>query len=162
MSDWQIAKLQNRCASCGSQMTEGQEIRSALFDTGTEFLRRDYCMACWAKGEPEGTFSSWKTKVPPKGEARPLAGDDVLRDMFARLENAADDHKLRFRYVLALLLTRRKIFKFKHIEREEGRSWLVLSDRDTDQSIRVLDPQMSEQEIAALSEEMGQVFAPKP
>ena len=57
---------------------------------------------------------------------RPPIDDDLLLDCFGRLEGRTDAAGENFRYVLALLLMRRKRFKFEETRNDDGRELLVL------------------------------------
>jgi hypothetical protein len=78
---------------------------------------------------------------------------------FERLKDAADDQGLNFRYVAALLLMRRKRFRFEDISREDtGRDVLLLKEARTGTIHRVVDPRLSEEEIETVQAEVFRVL----
>ncbi|MFP4058777.1 MAG: hypothetical protein ACLF0G_18060 [Candidatus Brocadiia bacterium] len=158
--DWNIAKSQRVC-SCGRQLEENETYYAALYEEGEEFVRRDYCLACWeAARQRGGHFSFWKTSVPPKEQRRRLFADDqVLVDFFLRLEGATEEQHRRFFYLLALILMRKKRLKFQDIERdEEGGEVLVLRYPPEDRTLRVLNPALDDEQVEALKEQLSQVL----
>lgn len=157
--DWEISKTALVCASCSTTFAEGQEIVSVLYDEPNGFMRKDYCAAC--RPEPNGgaAFSFWRTRIPPSdAPVRRFVDDDVLRDLFRRLEGHDDPRKRNFRYVLALLLMRKKLLKFQQFRRDENGDTLLLQDRLTGVVHRVADPNLSEEQIDQVTEEIGQVL----
>jgi len=87
-------------------------------------LRRvDVAVEAWDAGRrPEGLFSHWKAVVPKPDERKKLFVDDaVLINLFRRLEDARDERRLAFRFVLALILMRKKLLKYEGMTRAPRR-----------------------------------------
>src|ERR1035437_7323886 len=84
------------------------------------FIRVDYCEKCWAEGKrpTQGTmFSFWKTTVPePQQKKKLLVDDAVLVDVFQRMESRNEPQEIRFRFVLALILMRKRLLKYEGME----------------------------------------------
>jgi hypothetical protein len=155
---WKIQRGERRCAACGREFAELENYFSALFDRGEAFDRLDYCTACW-KGETPEMFSFWQTRMPPKEEKRKLLVDDgVLVDFFLKLEGATDELKVNFRYILALVLMRKKLLKFADVKRGESGEFLVLEMPKEKQRFEIFNPQLSEEKIALLTEEVGKIL----
>jgi hypothetical protein len=156
--DWSILRGEKRCASCGKQFTENEGYFSALYDRKTEFERLDFCAACW-KGDTREMFSFWRTRVPPKEAKRRLLVDDgVLVDFFQRLQGAEDELKVNFRYILALVLMRRKLLKFTDVRRGDSGETLVLESPRDKTSYEVHNPQLDEEKIVRLTDEIGKIL----
>jgi len=156
--DWHILRGEKTCVSCGRQFEENESYFSALFDRKTEFERLDYCANCW-QGETPEMFSFWQTAVPPKEEKqRLLVDDDVLLDFFRRLEGATDELKVNFRYILGLVLMRRKILKFTDVRRTETGEVLVLDLTKEKTTFEVVNPGLDEEKIARVTEEVGKIL----
>lgn len=156
--DWPIVRGEKQCASCGREFQEEEDYFSALFDRKTAFERLDYCTACW-KGDSEEMFSFWQTRVPRREERKKLLLDDnVLLDVFHRLEGATDELKLNFRYILALVLMRKKILKFKEVRRTDAGEFLLLEMSKAKTTFDVLNPQLDEEKIGQVTEEVGKIL----
>jgi hypothetical protein len=103
------------------------------------FIRVDFCESCWDKGRrPEefsaaglalessstdaptpqlSMFSFWKTAVPlPQQKKKLLVDDSVLLDVFSRMEGKTEPQEIRFRFVLALILMRKRLLKYEGME----------------------------------------------
>ncbi len=124
--DYNIHRTTRRCASTGRALEEGEEFFTALFVEGAELVRKDYAREAW-QGPPEGTLGWWKARIPRKEDTKArLAPDEVLLQLFHELEEQPQKQDLRF--VLALLLVRRRLLKWEEPERnDDGHEVLVLS-----------------------------------
>jgi hypothetical protein len=161
--DWNIQKPDIECHSCSKQFDEGDPYLSALFDTGEQFERKDYCPACWqATSDRPQAFSFWKTHVPTRQEKRKLlVANDILLDFFLRLSGDhgdQPDHKTKFRYILALVLMRKRTLRFVDIVRENGSEYMVLRYPREDREFKVLDPGLTEEEADTVKDDLSQVL----
>jgi hypothetical protein len=91
------------------------------------FERVDFCEACWSAGKRPGPppaggairedldmFSFWRTTVPqPQAKKKLLVDDSVLVDLFARMSERNEANEERFRFVLALILMRKRLLKYE-------------------------------------------------
>lgn len=165
--EWNIAKSNQTCQLCEAKFGVGASYFSAIFTSAEGFERRDFCLSCFQDRRPENVYSHWKTAVPNAEEedARPKVDLDSVLDFFRRLDGDADAKRVAFRYVLALMLTRKKVFKLDGSEkREDGSEVLVFAARKGGEKHAVVQPDIDENEIGAVSEELGQLLgiAPPP
>jgi hypothetical protein len=158
MMDYQIQGHTRRCAATGRELRPGEPFFTALLDEGGKFVRRDFSAEAW-QGPPEGTFSFWAGKVPVLDESRrPRIDDDLLVDCFQRLEGQTESDRLNFRYVVALLLMRRRRFKFEEAQIDGNREVLYLRCTRTKVQYNVVNPRISEDEIRTVQEEVFKVL----
>lgn len=109
--DFEVQRSTRRCAATDRSLEPGDECFSALRVEGPDVIRQDYCRDAWA-GPPANAFAWWKWRVPePTAKKIKLAPNDVLLELFDRLaeEPVHDD----MRYVLTLLLVRRRVFRLE-------------------------------------------------
>lgn len=92
---------------------------------GAEVKRRDYAADAW-QGPPEQALGWWKSQVPhPHAKKANLAPSEVMLEYFQELEGRPD--KEDERYVLALLMIRRRVLRQERTEQDEaGREIAVL------------------------------------
>ena len=156
--EYQIQANTRRCAITGRELHPGDRFYSVLLDEGGKFQRRDYSAEAW-QGPPEGAFSFWAGRIPVGEEdRRPRIDDDMLLDCFQRLEDEGEPGRIRFRYVVALLLMRRKRLKFEEARLEAGQEILLLRCTQTRNQHRVVNPQLTEQEMAVVQDEVFRVL----
>jgi hypothetical protein len=155
--EYQIQPNTRRCAVTGRELQPGERYYAALIEDGAQFERRDYSADAW-KGPPPGAFSFWAGRVPPPDtKARPRIDDDLLEECFHRLEGQADPSRINFRYVVALLLVRRRRFKLEAGDSDGGATMTVRCVR-TGQTHVVINPQLSEDEMLQVQDEVFQVL----
>ena len=156
--DWKIQRGERCCASCRKEFVELESYFSALYDRGEAFQRLDYCAGCWTGETPE-MFSFWQTREPAKDQKRKLlVDDDELVDFFLKLEGATDELKVNFRYILSLVLMRKRLLKFADVKRGDAGEFLVMEMPKEKQRFEVFNPQLSEEKIALLTEEVGKIL----
>ena len=161
--DWNIAKSQYRCTNCDREFAEEDPYYSVLFDTGAGFERKDFCPRCWAAPDNQDrdrTFSFWKTEVPRADRPKKIFVDDaVIFDFFERLApEEGQSLKRNFRYILALMLMRKKILKFNDVVRENDKEYLVLRRSRTKEEHRVLNPELTDEQMEQVKNELKQIL----
>jgi hypothetical protein len=158
MIDYQIQPNTRRCFLTGRDLKPGERYFSVLRDEGGQLVRHDYAAEVW-QGPPEGAFSFWSGKVPAsENNKRPRIDDEMLLECFNRLEDQNDPARLNFRYVVALLLMRRKRLKFDSARTEAGFEVLKLRDSRTGTEHEVMNPGLSDDEMASVQEEVLRVL----
>ncbi|HVS35560.1 MAG TPA: hypothetical protein VMS17_08260 [Gemmataceae bacterium] len=158
MTEYQIQPNTRRCALSGRELQPGERYFSVLRDEGGKFVRMDYAAEAW-QGPPADAFSFWSGRVPAAGaRKRPPIDDDMLLDCLQRLEGRTDPAGENFRYVLALLLMRRKRLKFEEARHEDGREILVLRCGRTGARHEVADPHLGDEEMATVQDDVFQAL----
>lgn len=157
--EFDVQRPSGRCAVSGRDIRPGESFFTALFETPQGFERRDYAPECW-NGPPEAAFCAFRTRVAEK-PARPRVwlDDESLIEFFRRLADRDEPVKQGFRFVLALMLMRKRVLKYEQTIREgDAETWQLRLMRD--QSLhRVLNPRMSEEQIASVQEELRSILA---
>ncbi len=157
--EWKINRSSRRCIICDKEFCEEEEYYSALFDERNVFIRKDFCDLCWNKEREASLFSFWKTKMPKKDKpTERFINIEILLGMFIRLEGNNEIYQKNLRYVLALYLIRKKIFKLKSLKRQNGEEIITLSYPKEDREFTVFNPNLKENEIEAITSEMGQLL----
>jgi len=156
--EWEIESSNRRCSACAKEFQAGEEYYSALYENPQGFERKDYCQACW-KPEGKEPFSFWKTHLVIERSLRPkFLDDETLLDFFRRLEGVANTKKRNFRYILALLLLRKKLLRFESVERGPEKEVLLLREKGREEIARVENPNLAEEDVKDLLTEIGQIL----
>ena len=124
MFDFDIQRCSRRCAVTDRELKNGEACYSVLVPQGGEVVRLDYSAEAWP-GPPANAIGWWQAPITDPNAGRPhWAPGDVMLDYFERLlvDPAAEDA----RYVLALLLVRRRIARIERTEEDAGRKQLVI------------------------------------
>src|SRR4051812_33604992 len=150
MLEYQIQPNTRKCSATGRELRPGEPYYSVLLDQGGKFVRQDYCREAW-QGPPPGAFSFWAGRISATpGRRRPAIDDDLLLDCFGRLDGQTQPGRVSFRYVLALLLMRRRRLKFEETETASGQEVLLLRCARTGARHRVVNPGLTEAELTAV------------
>ena len=125
--DYQIQPNSRRCATTGRELQVGERYFSALVEEDRRFVRRDFSAEAWA-GPPAGAFSFWTGHVHAGADKiRPQLDDDLLEDCFRRLEGQTEPSRVNFRYVVALLLLRRRRLRYESSVIADGVEHITLT-----------------------------------
>jgi hypothetical protein len=160
MTEYEIQAPARVCAATGRELNPGDRFFAVLREDAGKLVRTDYAAEAWP-GAPAGAVAFWAGKVPRADQKprKPVVNDDVLLDCFDRLHGTADADGLNFRYVAALLLMRRKRFKFDDAARDDaGRDVLIVRDARTGAVHHVTDPRLSDEQVAAVQTEVFRVL----
>jgi hypothetical protein len=158
MVDYQIQASQRQCCVTGRTLEPGELCYSALVPDGPRLVRRDYSREAW-QGPPADAVGYWQGKVPDReADRRPVIDDDVLMECFTRLEGQPEARQVSFRYVVGLLLMRRKRLKFDDVRIEDGHEVLRLRCSQTRQVHEVINPALGDDEIQTAQDEVFKVL----
>ena len=181
MADWEVQRPEGTCAACGETLEPETEFfaalaqnlappseQSAVSDQQSAppppFMRQDFCTRCWENKHPE-VFSFWKTRMPAKKQKKKLFVDDgLLVNFFERLAEEEDPKKINFRFVLGLLLMRKKILKYIGTTMDQGRElWTMRfvgqwADAANQPEHPLLNPRLDDEQIQQVSEELTQIL----
>jgi hypothetical protein len=151
--DYEVQRSAKRCSATGREFAPGEEFYSALIAQGADLTRCDYACDAW-QGPPPGTIGWWKSQVPDRGAVRAYwAPNDILLRFFDEL--AEQPEKQDMRYVLALLLVRRRVMRMEEEKHDQGSAVLSLycPRRDATYEVPAVEPE------PARVEEIQQVLA---
>lgn len=158
-TDWQMPRRSDACCGCGVVFEPGANLTAILYDTLTGYERRDFCDACQPPADPSA-LGSWRTRRPMPTTRKTVAFDrEAVLGFFQRLTNAESPEQLRFRFVLALLLWRKKALKFESSDtRSDGEYWRFTSVSSKERW-DILRPELDEEEIDRLSKQLESLLA---
>ena len=158
MSDWDIHRPLGQCCATGQKIEVGQEYYAALVESDEGFQRRDFSVQFWENERPS-VYCFWKTRLAEPNQKRAVFIDDqMLTAFFERLASETDPERIAFRFVLALILMRRRRLKYDTTVTDNGAEvWRLrwVGQKDT---VDVVNPHLDEQQIAQLSQQIGQVL----
>ena len=157
--EYSFSGVAETCGPCQKAFEAEESLFSALGRNDEGYVRLDICASCWEKQPKEELLCFWKRMARIK-ESQPTVDGSVVFAIFQKLDGSQERHDQNFRYILGLLLMRRKRLKFLDVERTEDGEFLVLEDRRLqDVRYRLLDPGLSEEEMQHAKDEVGKLFA---
>ncbi|MEL7473160.1 MAG: hypothetical protein AAGK04_07575 [Planctomycetota bacterium] len=163
---YEITRADGVCAATGETLRPGDPIVVTLIEREDEGVlqRLEYKLDAWDASAgtkaPTGVFASWRTVRPdPSAKPDPLIDAGSLMELFESLGGAEDTRRQVFRYVLALLLIRKK--KLEYLGAADG----VLRVRERgpkdapSETQHVVNPGMDDDAVAAAIEQLSQVMS---
>jgi hypothetical protein len=158
MDEWEITRPLGQCCGTGRQIAAGEEYFAALVETDSGLERRDFCADYWQNNNPQ-VYCYWKSKLPdPEHKKQLFVDDDMLIAFFERLEQESEQEKLNFRFVIMLVLMRKRRLKYDSTISRDGAEIWRLRVVGTDQYVEVVNPHLDEQQIQALSSQLGEIL----
>ena len=161
MDEWEVDKPLGQCYGTGRKIAPGEEYFGALLEIEEGLQRRDFCADYWESENPE-VFCYWKSKLPHPDEKKQIFVDDnMLMAFFERLENETEQEKVNFRFVLALILMRKRLLKYDATRDEDGKEiWRlrIVGDKSADNRVEVINPHLDEEQVSQLSSQIGQIL----
>jgi len=144
------------CSVSGRELALGEMVCSAIVAIDGRLERLDFAEASWTT-PPTDSIAWWKSPLIVADETRKTGWNDgLLMECFTALQDSEDPARRRFRYVLALLLMRRRKLKFEDARRSGAGE--ILSLRGAGQLFEVVDPGLSDDEVQAVQDEVFRVL----
>ncbi|MFT5527783.1 MAG: hypothetical protein ACI9G1_000953 [Pirellulaceae bacterium] len=157
MVDFEIQRSSRKCAATEREFKAGEFFFSVLMAEQADVIRRDYCAEAW-EGPPEESLGWWRSQMPNEVSKKAnWAPNDVMMHYFESLKDQVEKQDLR--YILTLLMIRRRILKLEDSELdEEGRDQLVVfcPRNESEYKVLVVDPDAAR--IKAIQDELGQLL----
>jgi hypothetical protein len=133
-SDWKIHRREERCSRCERPFAEGEVVYSLLALDTAGLRREDRCPTCFqgpeqaaapgpadaAASRPAGELLFWRTRHAHDRRARFAVDFESIEELFLALEGRREERLLELRYLLALLLLRKKRLKLVGVRRHAG------------------------------------------
>ncbi len=158
MDEWEINKPLGQCYGTGREIEPGEDYFGALVETGEGLQRRDFCVDYWESEKPD-VFCYWKTRLPhPNQKKQIFVDDDMILAFFERLEKETEQEKVNFRFVLALILMRKRRLKYDATRFEDDKEIWRLRIAGDKQIVEVVNPHLDEEQIEQLSSQIGQIL----
>lgn len=166
IQDWKIRSTHARCEISGEPFLDGQEFYTCIFDDpGSEgFNRRDYSVDAWKKIRKKidpAPFSFWRStyKAPAKAAQDKKTGDSSVEGMLRHFIDEDDPLTENARYILALMLERKKTLIPTDSKVTDTRTLLFYEHADNGDVFIVADPGLRLDEIESVQREVVDLLA---
>jgi len=161
--DYDIAKTDCICHRCNKHLEAGAELVATVREVQDDLQRDDFCPDCWSAlsdEQKQGVLGVWRSRVPaPQDKKKLFVDDELLINLFERLESADTPAKVNFRFVLALVLMRKKLLVYDRTDRADpAQEVWQMHLRGSDAAVRVVNPHLDDDKIAEVSGQLGQIM----
>ncbi|MDR1520051.1 MAG: hypothetical protein LBU23_07910 [Planctomycetota bacterium] len=157
---WRIPRRTRVCAQSGVALDLSKPFFSALLENNDSFERLDFSPGAWPEVDKGRFRSFWKNKGDAGDPDKPRAIDfDRLQAFFDSLEGAEEPDRRLFRYVLALILVRRRRLRLDDMSRAaEGDRLRLYDRRNGGRSLEVVSPEATREDLEKIQEKLNQLF----
>ena len=156
---YDVARPMGKCHVTGETIPPGEKFMAALRETPEGFERVDVSMSAWPNFERNDIVAFWQATMPAQEQKKKLFVDDeVLCELFERLKDTTEQPKLNFRFVLGLILMRKKMLIYDTSRTEEGKDIWVMHFKGREDKLDLLNPKLDESQMAEVSQQLGQIL----
>jgi hypothetical protein len=158
-----VPRAVGTCGHCQRAIAPGEKFTAALRETLLGLERLDLCEDCRKREgfDPAGLLCFWQTVMPAAAQQKKnlLVDDEVLCTLFERLGDATETVKVQFRFVLGLILIRKRLVVYESTRHDpEGRDVWLVRMKGSQTILELADPKLTEQQIAEVSGQLGQIL----
>ena len=163
-TEYPVGRPHGVCHVTGRPIEPGQTYFAALRETPDGFERLEFLPEAWTGWPPEEKtrlLAFWRTEMATReAEKRKLLVDDeVLSELFRRLAGVAEPEKLAFRFMLGLILMRKKKLVYEGSEtRPNGGDVWRMRFRKEEEILEVIDPKLDESQLEEVGRQVGQIL----
>jgi len=127
MAEWKIRRRHGECSRCEANFEESARFASLLrLDEDEDLLREDLCVSCW-QGSDQDTFLFWWFTRYHESRKQTVQLDLAsLETLFMQLEGREEEKLRELRYLLCLLLMRKRKVKLIKVQRGKDGERLIL------------------------------------
>jgi|ERR1700722_8727700 len=161
LSEWEIKARSRHCARTEEAFEDGATIYTLLFRERAGFRREDISETAWLQiKEGVAPFSFWKSKfqAPPAAAPEPMPKESV-EELLRRLVSEDLPEQLNARYVLAILLERKRTLKQVDMRESAEGKFLIYEHVKTGEAFIIPDPQLRLDQIDTVQQEIYSLLA---
>ena len=166
MIEWNLQSRAHECQACQKPFTDQEPFHTLLFDEQIGYRRHDICEACWrtqfSQGaqEKKGFISHWHGLY----EAPPAAAPETLKQETAEslLRKLMEQNEPRHeaaRFILAVMLERKRLLKVKEQLRQDGRRVFIYEHSANGDLLTITDPDLQLHQLEVVQREVADLMA---
>ncbi len=161
--EWNIQQRGHICVGCQQPFTAAQAYHTLLLFTETGYQRRDLCATCWDNSDPAGAISHWEGvfQLPPPPEQKDAVKKETAESLLRKLMESPDPSHANSRYILAVMLERKRILKPREkTTAENGRRVLCYEHAKTGESFIIPDPGLRLDQLEDTQRQIATLLSP--
>lgn len=156
---YEIAKPLGKCAVSGDDIAPNSKFMAALKETPTGFERLDISLPAWESFAKSDLVAYWQAVMPEANKVKKLLVDDtVLCELFERLADVEEPSKVSFRFVLGLILMRKRLLTYETSRHEGGKEIWTVKLKGREKSGEMVDPKLTEDQLGEVTQQIGQIL----
>jgi hypothetical protein len=163
LPEWEIKARSRFCVRTDEPFADGDPIYTLLFRERAGFRREDVSEKAWQHAKEDAEpFSFWKSKYQaPEPSAPEQMPKESAEELLRKLITEDRPEHLNVRYVLAILLERKKTLKQVDLREAGGERILIYEHAKTGEVFIVGDPLLKLDQLDSVQGEVYALLAPK-
>ena len=156
---YDVARPLGKCAVSGADIVAGQKFMAALRETPAGFERVDVSLEAWPQFDRKDVLAFWQTTMPKHEQKKKVFVDDqVLCELFERLADTTEPAKINFRFVLGLILMRKRMIIYENTRHEEGKEIWSVRFKGREDRLDLVNPKLDEQQVLEVSQQLSEIL----
>ena len=165
MIEWNIQSRAHSCQACGRHFAEKETFHTILSDHRHSYERMDVCGPCWKEkyaagaADRSGFVSHWSSvySPPPTSPPDPI-GKETAESLLRKLVEQNDPAHAGARFILAVMLERKRLLKVKAQVRENGKRVFIYEHGKTGDLFNIADPDLQLDQLEEVQRDVGQLL----
>jgi len=166
MIDWNIQARAHACQACHRHFADKEPFHTLLYDQKHSYERLDVCEACWQSqysqggADRKGFISHWTSiyAVPPVAPPDPI-GKETAESLLRKLVAQNDTAHAGARFILAVMLERRRLLKVKAQLNEDGQRVFVYEHAQSGDLFNIADPNLQLDQLEEVQRDVSHLLA---
>ena len=130
-----------KCFVSERDLAVDEKFMAAVRHTPAGLERISVTTECWDKFDKSDLLGFWQAvHRPAQAKPRLLIDDNLLIDIFEQLDQTADPAKLGFRFVLGLILLRKRLLVCNTRTRQADRDIWTVQIKGRSSTLDLIDP----------------------
>lgn len=175
---YEVARPLGKCSLCQKDIAPGEKFIASVREVPIGIERQDVCLTCRNQLDRSCLLASWQAVMPTPNEKKKMFVDDeVLKELFIRLADTTETTRIHFRFVLGLILMRKRLISYESTQplpasakpshsgdanadatpAVAGDLWIVRV-RGHEDSMEMINPQLSEEQVMLVSQQLGDIL----
>ena len=162
MTEWDIQSRSDACTGCQRAFADKETYQTLLSMEPGGYTRRDLCGSCFAGASRDGVISYWQGeyKMPPPPAPEAIQ-KETAETLLRKLVESTDPSHAATRYILAVMLERKRILKHRDtVHQENGDELLVYEHAGTGESFTIPDPHLRLDQLEQVQQEVAALLHP--
>jgi hypothetical protein len=157
---YDVSRPLGKCFLSGNPIEPGSKFMAALRETPIGFERLDISLDAWQTFDRKDVLAFWQSVMPsPQQVKKKLFVDDqVLCELFERLGNAEEPAKLNFRFVLGLILMRKRMIVYENTRHLDEKEIWQVRFRGREDLLDLINPRLGEQQVMEVSQQLSEIL----
>ncbi len=163
--EWNIQSRSHGCQACHRAFGDKEAFHTLLFDHKSGYERQDVCEQCWTAQHGQGAtdrkgfISHWQSVyTPPPATAPDAIQKETAETLLRKLVFQNDPSHEAARFILAVMLERKRIFKVKAQLSHEGRRIFVYEHVKSGDLFNIADPHLQLDQLEEVQRDIGNLL----